>query len=327
MNKDVRDRVRDDLQNKKQQYLSLDAIFSMAFAFLASLLAAFITASTGFDISIFLDPGFYISTAVSFILMMYTFTLVKKTVINSLKKKEQSDYKKNVARETYLNKYIHDNNITELVDEAVAEENEIRRIASAQHVLNSVTYGLHVEDLEDFEDENNIALNQEEFNSFVKKRGMLETLKWYQLKRKREQKRYRRRLTKAIRKVLNGKYSYDRLTPNDLLVAINDDSIQTKQVKINEAKEELRENKNKAITFVCSTAVLKSLIYDGVSASFWISLLTEIVLIGTSMINAYIVAIARINKLTLVISNRNEFLYNAIKEHLKNKPLGTDIGS
>lgn len=323
MNREHLNRIKDEIQTKKK-YFSLEAILSAAFALLASILAAFLTSSYGFDFSIFLDWKFYISTAVSFVLMMYTFILVKRVVLNSLKKKKDSEYIVNKTRENYLNKYVHDNALIDLIDSAVEVENEIRRKTAAQHILNKITYGLNVDDIEKIEDQDNIAFNLEKFNEFVAKRGMAEKTKWYQWITKKKQRKFRRKLRKAIKKVLNGKYRYDRLTTNDLLIAINDDAVYTKQMKINEAKEEFRENRKKAISFLISTAIMKSLIYDGLSVTFWISLLTEVVLILTSTINAYIVAISRINKLTLVIANRNEFIYKAIKEYLKNNPLGSN---
>lgn len=326
MNREHLNRIKDEVQAKKK-YFSLEAILSAAFAMLASILAAFLTSSYGFDFSIFKDPGFYVSTAVSFVLMMYTFNLVKRVVLNSLKKKKDSEYIVNKTRENYLNKYVHDNALIDLIDSAVEVENEIRRKTAAQHILNKITYGLNVDDIENLENEENIAFNSNKFEEFCAKRGMNENYKLHRFwcwPSAIKQNVFKKKLKRAIKKVLNGKYSYERLTTNDLLIAINNDAVHTKQMKINEAKEEFRENRKKAISFIISTTIMKSLIYDGLSVTFWISLLTEVVLILTSTINAYIVAISRINKLTLVIANRNEFIYKAIKEYLKNNPLGSN---
>ena len=73
-----------------------------------------------------------------------------------------------------------------------------------------------------------------------------------------------------------------------------------RQLKVNESKLDLSENRRKAMIFIISTAVTNALVWSGLSEKFWASLLGQLTLIMSSIISAYMVATKRVDTLTPV---------------------------
>ena len=142
------------------------------------------------------------------------------------------------------------------------------------------------------------------------------------LKKRDLSKRQAKKLRKAIRKVLHGKYGYESLATRDLLANTTSERQDTKQMTIDSGKEDLKENRNKVITSALATAVVNMLVWYGVGPEFWVGLLAQFMLIFSNLFSAYMAALKRFKKITFITANRNEFLYAALKEELKKIPLG-----
>lgn len=296
MNDYVKNRITEKAEEKKKLFNknNVEALLSAVFAFLGSVFAAIIATGYTFSIDTFRDPKFYLSTAVSFGVMMYTFNFVKRVAVAAKKRNKEGEYFKSKEREERITKYVRDNHLEGEIEKMVAFENELRRKNAAQRLLDKVTYGLNIDDIEDLEQEDNPAINVSEFNVFVIKRGL--------------KKRGVKKLKKAINNVLNGRYAYERLTAHELLVDISLDHKHAKQMRVNETKLDRAENKRKAIMFISSTAVSNALLWSGLSPRFWTCLLGQVTLILTSIISAYTVAAKRVDTLTLVSQNKCDFL-------------------
>lgn len=306
-NQEYKNRARQEI-NKKTVKDNLEVILTTVFALIAAIFGAVIASGFDFSIDTFKNPAFYISTVINFGIMMFVYTFIKKVSINSFKKVKDSKYAKNKAREETLIRTVRINNLEEAVEVAALEETENNRKAAAQKLIDNITYGLYLEDIEDLDNEDNIAINQTSFNEFVLKRGL-----------KRRQKR---KLRKAIARVLQGKYNYEIVTAHDVLVDTNLDPAHSRKIKVDEKKLDRSEILKKAITFILTTAIMNSLLWDGISDKFWVSLLTQTMLIMTSTISAIISAHSRLNTLTLVSENKCDFLHQAVKNsNIEKQPL------
>ena len=235
-----------------------------------------------------------------------------------LKKSPKSKYKKAEDQEERIQKYIHDWHCQDIIGDAAEKETELRRKAAAQYLLNKNTYGLDIDKIEDLDDVNNIATNEFAFKKFTEIR---------QLRRRKcflffWQKNEVKKLKKTLRRVLNGKYKYEPVDKRDLISDTSASPRLARKFKINENVANLKENRKKAITFIVSTAVMNALIWEGLDPSFWAALLTQFMLIMSSIGSAYTVALSRVNDLTIVTDNRNEFNYSALQAKLKIAPLG-----
>jgi len=301
-------RAKDEAQKKIKGGLSLEVILSGVFCLLGSIFAAFAMMGFKFDFSTFTDPSFYISTAISWGIMMYVYNFSKPVFLKTFTNKDDTDYKKHKAREGVISKYVHDWHHEDLISKAVEEENDTRRKSAAQQVLDSVTYGLDVEKIENTDAPDNLANNEFAFKTFVKKRDL--------------SRRQAKKLRKAIRKVLHGKYGYESLATRDLLANTTGERQDTKQMTIDSRKEDLKENRNKVITSAVATAIVNMLVWRGVGPEFWVGLLAQFMLIFSNLFGAYMAALKRFKKITFITANRNEFLYAALKEELKKIPLG-----
>lgn len=305
MNDYVKNRVNEKVKEKKSLFRkdNVEALLSAAFCLAGSFFAAIIVSGYGFSLETFSDPAFYASTLISFGLMMYVFNFIKRVVVVSKKRNNKSEYYKNKEREERIIKHIRDNHLEDEVEKMVSVENNLRRKNTAQEIIDKVTYGLYIDDIEDLENENNIAINQVKFDEFVRKRGL--------------SKRESKKLRKAINKVLKGKYEYEILTAHDLLVDTTLDHKNSRQMRVDESKLDREENKRKAITFIISTAITNSLVWNGLSPKFLASLLAQSMLILSSVISAYTVAGKRVDALALVSANKCDFLNDVLKIETK----------
>lgn len=305
-NQEYKNRARQEV-NKKIIKDNLEVILSSFFAFLAAIFGAVIASGFDFSIETFKNPAFYISTLINFGIMMFVFTFFKKVTINRLKARKESKYAENKEREARLIKAVRDGNLEDNVERAALIETENNRKAAAQQLIDNITYGLYLEDIEDLDNEKNIAINQEEFDKFVTKRGF--------------NNKAIKKLRKAINNVLQGKYQYDIITAHDVLVDTNLDPTHSRKVKIDEKELDKKESIKKALTFIVSTAITNSLVWGGINDKFWVSLLTQSMLILTSAISAVLTAHNRISTLTLVSENKCDFLNTAIKMQVKKPPV------
>jgi len=72
-NKDFMKRAKTDAQEKAKNAINFEAIFSGIFCVIGSVFVAIVLSGTGFSVETFKDTKFYLSTVVSFGIMMYAY--------------------------------------------------------------------------------------------------------------------------------------------------------------------------------------------------------------------------------------------------------------
>jgi len=291
--------LKEDVKEKNKN-IGVDVLLSGAFFILAALASAIILSGYGFSVETFLDVKFYASTAISFAIMMFTYNFGKRIFLMKMKKAKGSDYFTNKEREAKLVKQVRDEHLEWLIEEESKVETDNRRKEAAQVVLSNATYGLLLQDIENLDNSENIAINKEKFDEFVKKRHL--------------NKKEIKKLKQSIKNVLNGKYYYEKITSKDVLIDSSANRFVEKKIKINERIMDLNENKAKAIMFLITTAITNSLIWNGINGQFWSSLLNQVVLILSSLISAILVANTRLSTLTIVCENKCDFLNIALSK-------------
>mgnify|MGYP000848840039 CR=1 FL=1 len=293
--------------NKKTWREKLMTVATGIIALGGSFLAALVANGFDFDTKFWLKPSFWASTLVTLGLSLYVFNFSLGALHISLKANKNGDYYKTKARENDYVKYTRNNQFEDILDAHAEKETEDNRKSIAQSLLDNITSGLRVENIENLDNEDNIAINRQEFKKFCKKRG----LRWFK----------RWRLKVAIKRVINGKYNYVKVRSNDVLVNNSRGAVEQKVYTISETKQKFRANRKKIISFLISTVIINSLIWNGVDSKFFATLFTQSSLIISSYFSAYTTAVGNIADLTTVSENRCDFFNNALKYQLREKPL------
>lgn len=311
-------RAKQEAQEKAKGFFDVETIFVGVFCLLASFFAALILSGTKFSFETFKNPKFYISTAISFGLMMYSYNFSKSVFVRKLKETPKGKYQEAEERERKIQKYVYDWHLQDKIKEAAEKETELNRKTAAQALLDSVTYGLDVDDIEDLDNPRNIVTNKFAFDDFVKKR-QLRSRKFFLFF---WQKNEIGKLRKVLRKVLNGRYKYQVVDFRDLIGDPSASKQEQRQYKIDELKLNLKENRKKTMMFIVSTVLSNILMWQGFNKTFLLAMFSQVMLIFSSILSGYTVALSRVKLLTIVMQNRNDLNYRALQDNLKKIPLG-----
>lgn len=321
MNKNIKNTITSQVNdlnvNNLKKAFNVEAALTGVFTLVAALLSAFIASGFKFDWEIFLSEKFYIQTAINFGIMMFTYVFVKSITIRK-SKTTNPKYVKSKEKEFEFVKFVRDNFLEEMIADKVAMANEERRLQAANNILARITYGLYAQDLENFEDPNNISVNDDAFNDFCLKHGLITykkdktTGKVYATVNKKQAKRLR----KVIIKVLKGEYKYQPIYTKEILTTTDADTKYIDLYSFDERKADIREATKKGVIWLIFSAITSSVYWGGWNTwSFWLTLLTNTVLILSSALTAIFAAASRINILTLVSENKTGFLNQATKDY------------
>lgn len=283
---------------KEKVKITKNSIFTIIFVVLAVSISALIASGLNFTLEVFKDISFYVNTIIDFVIVMFVFSIIKNSVIQNEKRNEQNDYYTKKTRYENLLKFIHKHHLQKDIEEVVAEENEKRRKDACQKLLDQVSFGLKLEDMIDFTNHD-----------------FLEHCQKYKLS-----KREKRKLKRAIKKALNSKVKYDKISVSDVLI-YNDVNLNDKNsntvLSINSAELARQENLKKALTFLIMSAFTKALLWEGLSPQFLVMLLAQASLITSSIISATMTANARLVYLSTVLENRSNFINRNLDTKLK----------
>lgn len=310
--------VNDPNISKLKQTFNVEAAITGIFVLFAAVLSAFIASGFNFEWEIFYSEKFYIETAINFAIMMFTYSFVKSITIRKAKASNKK-YVEIKQKEYEFVKFVRDNFLEELIAEKVAIANEERRLQAANNILARITYGLYAEDLENFKDPNNIATNDEAFNEFCIKHGLI---KYKKIKGRTVavlNKRKAKKLRKVIIRVLSGKYEYQPIYTKEILTTTDADLKHIDLYSYDERKADVKEATRKGVIWLVMSAITSSIYWSGWNASFWLTLLTNATLILSSSLTAIMAASSRIKVLTLISENKTGFLNQATKEYRLNK--------
>ena len=321
INKNIKNTITsqvNDLNIKSiKKNFNVEAAITGIFVLVAAILSAFVASGFDFNWEIFYSEKFYIQTAINFLIMMFSYSFVKTIVIRT-EKATNPKYTEVKGKEYEFVKFVRDNFLEEVIAEKVAIANEERRLQAANNILARITYGLYAQDLENFKDPNNISVNDDAFNDFCLKHGLITYKKdksTGKVKAVVNQKQAER-LRKVIVKVLKGKYKYQPIYTKEILTTTDADNRHILDLySFDERKADIKEATRKGVLWLVSSALMSSIYWAGWDASFWLMLLTNATLILSSAITAIMAAHQRIKVLTLVSENKTGFLNQATKDY------------
>ena len=320
MNKNIKNTITsqvNDLNIKSlKKSLNVEAAITGLFALVASILSAFVASGFKFTWEVFYDEKFYIQTAINFLIMMFSYSFVKTIVIRR-EKTTNPKYTEVKGKEYEFVKFVRDNFLEEVIAEKVAIANEERRLQAANNILARITYGLYAQDLENFKDPNNISVNDDAFNDFCLKHGLITYKKdkaTGKVKATVNSKKAKQ-LRKVIVRVLKGDYKYQPIYTKEILTTTDADISSIDLYSYNEHKANIKEATRKGVLWLVASALTSSIYWGGWNASFWLMLLTNATLILSSAITAIMAAHQRIKVLTLVSENKTGFLNQATKDY------------
>jgi len=320
MNKNIKNTITsqvNDLNIKSlKKSLNVEAAITGLFALVASILSAFVASGFKFTWEVFYDEKFYIQTAINFLIMMFTYSFVKEIVIRR-EKTTNPKYTEVKGKEYEFVKFVRDNFLEEVIAEKVAIANEERRLQAANNILARITYGLYAQDLENFKDPNNISVNDDAFNDFCLKHGLITYKKdkaTGKVKATVNSKKAKQ-LRKVIVRVLKGDYKYQPIYTKEILTTTDADIRYIDLYSFDERKADIKEATRKGVLWLVASALTSSIYWGGWNASFWLMLLTNATLILSSAITAIMAAHQRIKVLTLVSENKTGFLNQATKDY------------
>ena len=320
MNKNIKNTITsqvNDLNIKSlKKSLNVEAAITGLFALVASILSAFVASGFKFTWEVFYDEKFYIQTAINFLIMMFSYSFVKTIVIRR-EKTTNPKYTEVKGKEYEFVKFVRDNFLEEVIAEKVAIANEERRLQAANNILARITYGLYAQDLENFKDPNNISVNDDAFNDFCLKHGLITYKKdkaTGKVKATVNSKKAKQ-LRKVIVRVLKGDYKYQPIYTKEILTTTDADIRYIDLYSFDERKADIKEATRKGVLWLVASALTSSIYWGGWNASFWLMLLTNATLILSNAITAIMAAHQRIKVLTLVSENKTGFLNQATKDY------------
>lgn len=320
MNKNIKNTITsqvNDLNIKSlKKSLNIEAAITGLFALVASILSAFVASGFKFTWEVFYDEKFYIQTAINFAIMMFSYSFVKTIVIRR-EKTTNPKYTEVKGKEYEFVKFVRDNFLEEMIADKVAMANEERRLQAANNILARITYGLYAQDLENFEDPNNISVNDDAFNDFCLKHGLITYKKdkaTGKVKATVNSKKAKQ-LRKVIVRVLKGDYKYQPIYTKEILTTTDADIRYIDLYSFDERKADIKEATRKGVLWLVASALTSSIYWGGWNASFWLMLLTNATLILSSAITAIMAANQRIKILTMVSENKTGFLNQATKDY------------
>ena len=321
MNKNIKNTITsqvNDLNIKSlKKSFNVEAAITGLFVLVAAILSAFVASGFKFTWEVFYDEKFYIQTAINFLIMMFSYSFVKTIVIRR-EKATNPKYTEVKGKEYEFVKFVRDNFLEEVIAEKVAIANEERRLQAANNILARITYGLYAQDLENFKDPNNISVNDDAFNDFCLKHGLITYKKdksTGKVKAVVNQKQAKR-LREVIVKVLKGEYKYQPIYTKEILTTTDADHRHILDLySFDERKADIKEATRKGVLWLVASALTSSIYWGGWNASFWLMLLTNATLILSSAITAIMAAHQRIKVLTLVSENKTGFLNQATKDY------------
>ena len=87
-------RSKDETQKKIKDSLNFEVVLSGVFCLFGSIFCCICDDGIKFDFSTFTDLSFYISTAISWGIMMYVYNFSKPVFLKTFLNKDDTDYKK-----------------------------------------------------------------------------------------------------------------------------------------------------------------------------------------------------------------------------------------
>ncbi len=296
--------------NRKKFFISAQSIIEIGFTIIALIFSAIAASLLEFSLDNFKDPSFYGRTVVNFALMMFAYKIFKNITLRSSKTVSKDDpitpYQLSAIEYSKKTKYIKDNKLEHLVEKGTIKELERRRIEVANDMLAAITYDLTYDNIIRIEKTIDPETQKEiTFKKIISVDEINEHCKLHRLS-----KRERKKLHKIINKIINNKIKYETFTAKDVLVdsELAKDKEMADKMKMDTAKYNLIETRNKTIMSLTSAFVMNAFIWDGWSWSIITTLIGQATLIISSIWSGIIAANNYLAYRKQIFDNRNYFL-------------------
>lgn len=292
-----------------------ERLFTFTFAVIAVILSSMIATGFTFSLEELYKVSFYLKTISNFFLMITIFNMVKMDIVREDKLNPKSDYFQAKQRTDRYVKQIHDGHLEELVDVAVEEENKLRFKKACVREVNRYVHDIKLKDDNTIDygvDPNTKKpLTQDEYFAL---RGIT----------KRRQKR---KIKKSILNALTGNVYYIEISSYEILngfTNLRKNGCDDAEMAFDETKENIKENRNKSISFLLIAIFMAIIGYDTGIDDWWLRIFSEVFVMITSCLSACMVGFKHIRKMTKIEINRATFLNNIIKDEQVTMALPTN---
>lgn len=280
-----------------------ERLFTFTFALIALIISSIIASGFVFKFEELLKVTFYLKTATNFFIMITLFNSVKTDVVREDKLNPKTDYYQAKQRTDKFVKRVHDNHLEALIDDEVLKENKIRYDKAINRELNKYVYGL--------------SLNEDGSINYGKKLDgtLLTQDDFFQIKGIKT-KRKKKKILKCINNVQMGDVYYIQISSYEVLNGFSNlrkNGCDDAEMSFNEIKEDMKENRNKIISFLAIAVAFAIIGYDDSVAYWWTKIFNQTFLIITSCVSACVIGKRHIAKMTQIEINRATFLNNVFK--------------
>lgn len=292
-----------------------ERLFTFTFAVIAIILSSMIATGFTFSLDELTKLSFYLKTLSNFFIMITIFNMVKMDIVREDKLNPSSEYFKAKERTDRYVKQIHDGHLEDLVDEAVILENKarfqkacVREVNRYVHDIklrsdNTIDYGVDPQTKQ--------PLNQEEY---FKLRGITK-------------RRHKRKVIRSINNAMTGNVYYIEISSYEILngfTNLRKNGCDDAEMAFDETKENIKENRNKSISFILIAVFMAVIGYDTGIDDWWLRIFSEFFVMITACLSACMVGFKHIKKMTKIEINRATFLNNIIKDEKVNMALPSD---
>lgn len=272
----------------KNKYLNFNSILRLIFVLVSFLIVVYASMGLEFSFDKLIDLNFWFVCVVKLFVVLAIHNTISGTFSGILRGNEDSKYFVTLATNRLRVDEVYKQNDFSKLDKAIREENDDEYKSACNSALRNVTTRMSYSDL-DLE-----GLSKEKIKDTCEKY----MLNWWQsfwLKR-------------AILKIAKGKIKYDVLVPDHILKDKDSERDKPISAAFNMSRFIVKQNRNKVITFVVSTVAMTIVSFGQTDMTIWQALLTNSILLLSSVISGVTMATSYIKTRTLVFEQRNRFL-------------------
>lgn len=282
-----------------------ERLFTFTFALIALIISTIIATGFTFSLEELTKVSFYLKTATNFFIMITLFNTIKSDIIREDKLSEKSDYFDAHKRTNYYVKQIHDQHLESIVDDEVILENKKRYEKAVQRELNRYVHGLEIKDGKIYygKHSDGTELTEDEFFQIkgIKKKGM------------------KNKIRKCIHKALTGDVYYIQISTYEVLNGFTNsrkNGCDDAEMSFDETKENLKENRNKILSFLAIAVAVAIIGYDDSVAYWWTKIFNQAFVMVSACVSAVMVAQKHVAKMTKIEINRATFLNDVLAKNL-----------
>lgn len=272
----------------KEKLISLRTLSQFVFIVIAFILSIIISMGFTIDPEQLYDVKFWLQVAVNMTVMLIIYNLVFGIDNRNRRQITDSNYFVTLATNKLRVNRIYDEGLFSELDRALEEEQAEKRREACNKLLQRVTSRLSYKDIENAE-------VTEEYIAGLAKQFLLSERKTKQL-------------DKVIKRIINGKVRYERVTADDILIDRDSERDNAQSLKFSFKNFLVKQNAVKSLMFLVSTVLFAIVNYKFTNTNIWQIILNQLVMFSGSVISAIGVSRHYIKLRTLNFAERNRFL-------------------